>query len=203
MQTSVSAWTVFFLCSLFLGGDSLPSIANTVFPSDKMVHKGHIVYFISIERTWHIPNTQSKLTQSFTPVCMHAIPPHRSRHAPPSPSKFPPVAKPASAIICAKSPWLGNRRIDSTRYWYDARSPARIVPSSGITENEYWSYILRCALSEMIGDRLERGTYCASAGFVTLLNSRQANVPPGLSTRCASRSTSAIEVTFRIPNAIV
>ena len=49
----------------------------------------------------------------------------------------------------------------------------------------------------------EINAYCASKGFVTLLNSRQAKVPPGLSTRCASRRTSWIEVTFRIPNAIV
>ena len=40
----------------------------------------------------------------------------------------------------------------------------------------------------MIGSRLEGSTYYASAGFVTLLNSRQANVPPGV-----PRSTSAIE----------
>jgi hypothetical protein len=40
--------------------------------------------------------------------------------------------------------------------------------------------------------------YCTSKGFVTLLNSRQENIPPGLSTRCASHRTSGIEVTFRI-----
>jgi hypothetical protein len=45
--------------------------------------------------------------------------------------------------------------------------------------------------------------YCASRGFVTLLNSRQAKVPPGLRTRCASRRTSGMEVTFRMPNAMV
>jgi len=38
---------------------------------------------------------------------------------------------------------------------------------------------------------------------VTLLNSRRAKVPPGSSNRCASRRTSGIKVTFRIPNAIV
>ncbi len=38
--------------------------------------------------------------------------------------------------------------MDSTRYWYDARSHARIVPNNGTTENEYWSYSLRRGLSE-------------------------------------------------------
>ena len=70
---------------------------------------------------------------------MHAMPSHRSIQAPPLPSCIAPVVKPASWIIFANSGWGGNRRMLSTRYWYDARSPARMVPSSGMTENEYWS----------------------------------------------------------------
>ena len=42
-----------------------------------------------------------------------------------------------------------------------------------------------------------------STGFVILLNSRQANVPPGLRTRWASFSTAGIDVQFRMPNAMV
>jgi hypothetical protein len=72
---------------------------------------------------------------TFTPLCIHAIPPHRSVHA--SPSKSRPVINPASRIIPANSGCGGNLRIDSTRYWYDALSPANIVPRSGIIEKEY------------------------------------------------------------------
>jgi hypothetical protein len=42
-----------------------------------------------------------------------------------------------------------------------------------------------------------------SSGLVTLLNSRHANVAPGLSTRYASLRTSGIDVQFLIPNAMV
>ena len=70
---------------------------------------------------------------------MLAIPSQRSIHAPPFPSCMPPVVKPASWIILAKSGCGGNLRMLSTRYWYEARSPARIVPRRGMTENEYWS----------------------------------------------------------------
>jgi hypothetical protein len=79
---------------------------------------------------------------NLTPVWMHATPLHRSRQAPPAPSRISPVTKPASLIIWANAGCSGNFRIDSTRYWYESRSPARIVPSSGMTENEYWSYSL-------------------------------------------------------------
>lgn len=37
--------------------------------------------------------------------------------------------------------------MDSTRYWYDSRSPARIVPSRGMIVNEYWSYNLHADVS--------------------------------------------------------
>ena len=74
---------------------------------------------------------------SLTPVWIVAIPPHRSIHAPPLPSRTAPVANPASEIILENSGWTGNRRIDSTKYWYELRSPASIVPSIGMTENEY------------------------------------------------------------------
>lgn len=70
------------------------------------------------------------------------MPPQRSVQVPPLPSCMPPVVNPASAIIFANSGCGGNLRILSTRYWYDSRSPARIVPRSGMTENEYWSYRL-------------------------------------------------------------
>ena len=120
---------------------------------------------------------------------MHAIPPHRLRHAVafevPASSKTGVGDHLCNVALAREPPDRPNKVLIS----YDAWSPATIVPSNGITENEYWSYILRCALSEMIGSRVEGSTYCASAGFVTLLNSRQANVPP----RCASRSTAAIE----------
>lgn len=77
---------------------------------------------------------------NFTPVCMVAIPPHKSVQAPPS--TFLPVANPASLIIWANVGWGGNLRIDSTRYWYESRSPANMVPKSGMTVNEYWLYNL-------------------------------------------------------------
>jgi hypothetical protein len=68
----------------------------------------------------------------FTPVCTHAIPPHRYRHAPPSPSNPPPIAMPASAIIQVKSIWLWKHRTDTTRYWYDGhpRGSCPVVGSS-------------------------------------------------------------------------
>ena len=73
------------------------------------------------------------------------------------------------------------------------------------TGHKAWVYTHRSG--KVKEKREERGgrkkPYWASKGFVTLLNSRQAKVPPGLSTRCASRRTSGIEVTFRIPNAMV
>mmetsp|Transcript_86777 Transcript_86777/g.173218 ORF Transcript_86777/g.173218 Transcript_86777/m.173218 type:complete len:233 (-) Transcript_86777:373-1071(-) len=93
--------------------------------------------------------------------------------------------KPASRSICAKSSCLGNLRIDSTRYWYDARSEAISSPIFGMTPNEYFSYT------------------AASTGFVTCENSRQRKRPPGRSTRCASRSASSMRVTLRMPKAIV
>ena len=114
-----------------------------------MAHKERIVYiYFTIYST--LP-AHSKLTQSFTPVCMHTIKPHKFRHAPLPPSKFSPMAKPASPIIGEELPWLWKRRTDSTRYWYDAQSPAKIAPNNGITENEYWSYSLRRCLSETEG----------------------------------------------------
>lgn len=47
--------------------------------------------------------TRPLLHQTFTPVWMDAMPPHKSLHAPPLPSNIPPVVKPASAIIFANS----------------------------------------------------------------------------------------------------
>ena len=70
---------------------------------------------------------------------MHAMPSQRSVQAPPLPSRMAPVVKPASWIIWANAGCGGNLRMLSTRYWYEARSPARIVPRRGMTENEYWS----------------------------------------------------------------
>ena len=135
--------------------------------------------------------------------------------------------------VCTRSrpidPATHRRRLQSSRQWQNRhrQSSAQIQPGSGTagstqrgidttrdrprgsflamgsprTSIGHISCIELCQKCSGTGWR--GGTYCASAGFVTLLNSRQANVPPGLSTRCASRSTSAIEVTFRIPNAIV
>lgn len=68
------------------------------------------------------------------------MPPHKSVHAPPS--TFSPVLKPASLIMSANSGCGGNLRIDSTRYWYELRSPARMVPNRGMMEKEYCSYNL-------------------------------------------------------------
>ena len=42
----------------------------------------------------------------------------------------------ASRIICAKVSWLGNFRMLSTRYWYDARSSATSSPIFGMTAKE-------------------------------------------------------------------
>jgi hypothetical protein len=80
-----------------------------------------------------------------------------------------------------------------------------MVPNNGITEKEYRSYTLRVAVGQdgRRRKRAKKNCYCARRGFVTLLNSKQAKVPPGLRTRCASRRTSGMEVTFRIPNAMV
>ena len=126
---------------------------------------------------------------------MHAIPPHRLRHAVafevPASSKTGVGDHLCNVALAREPPDRPNKVLIS----YDAWSPARIVPSNGITENEYWHITCVVLFQKCVGSRLEGSTYYASAGFVTLLNSRQANVPP----RCASRSTSAIEVTFRIP----
>lgn len=51
--------------------------------------------------------------------------------------------------------------------------------------------------------RSKGATYWPRIGFVTLLNSRHANVPPGFNTRWASFNTSGIDVTFRMPKAMV
>jgi hypothetical protein len=91
-----------------------------------------------------------------------------------------------------------QRGIDTTRGHLRGSFLAMGSPR---TSTGHISCVVLC--QKLLGADWRGGTYCASAGFVTLLNSRQANVPPGLSTRCASRSTSAIDVTFRIPNAIV
>lgn len=63
-----------------------------------------------------------------------------------------------------------------------------------------------CVSSQLGMDPRRRkrvGKRTASKGFVTLLNSRQVNMPTGLSTRYTSRRTSGIEVTFRVPNTMV
>jgi hypothetical protein len=46
-------------------------------------------------------------------------------------------------------------------------------------------------------------THALNSGLTTLLNSRHANVPPGLKTRWASFRTAVMDVQFLIPNAIV
>ena len=80
---------------------------------------------------------------------MHAIPPHKLRRAVafevPASSKTG-VGDHLCNVALAREP---PDRPTKVLISYDAWSPARIVPSNGITENEYWSYILRCALSEM------------------------------------------------------
>lgn len=42
----------------------------------------------------------------------------------------------------ANSGCEGKRSIDSTRYWYDSASPARILPMMGMNWNEYCRYTL-------------------------------------------------------------
>lgn len=46
-------------------------------------------------------------------------------------------------------------------------------------------------------------THPANSGFVTLPNSMQAKIPPGLRTRYASLRTAGMSVQLRIPKAIV
>lgn len=55
-------------------------------------------------------------------------------------------------------------------------------PNMGMTENEYWSYTLN-ASSDSKAHSEEASTYMLNRGLSTLLNSRQAKVPPGFSTR--------------------
>ena len=46
-------------------------------------------------------------------------------------------------------------------------------------------------------------THIPKSGLVTLLNSKQAKIPPGFNTRYASFRTSAGDVQFLIPKAMV
>ena len=71
-----------------------------------------------------------------------------------------------------------------------------MVPSSRMTENEYWWYILREGVSGWLD------------GFVTRVltakeYSKTAKTPPGLRTRYAPLITSDTKVQFLIPKAMV
>ena len=123
---------------------------------------------------------------------MHAIPPHRLRHA--VAFEVPASSKTGIGDHLALTREPPDRRnkvlIDTTR-----RRPRRSFLAMGSPRTSTGHISCVVLFQKCVGSRLEGSTYYASAGFVTLLNSRQANVPPGVPHVAHLQS----RVTFRIP----
>ena len=128
-------------------------------------------------------------------VCTRS-PPHNLRHA----VAFEVPASGKTGVgdhLCKVTP--GSGTAGSTQQDTTRGRPRRSFLAMGSPRTSTGHISCVVLFQKCVGSRVEGSAYYASAGFVTLLNPRHANVPPGVPRVAHLQS----RVTFRIPYAIV
>ncbi len=179
------SYRVFFLLSCFVCTLCLDTHSE---------NGAHSLFYDLLSGYGTLPR-HSKLTQSFTPACMHAILPRvlpSTTVALEVPANGNRVSNHLSKVTLARKAPEGFNEVlircavaceDRSQQW-DHRERALVI------------YPALQSVRNRSRGRLEGRTYCASTGCVTLINGAGKRAP-GLSTRCASRRISGIEVTCR------